>query len=38
MRRKLDTVMRVTKAAGKESGNEYIEFTGCSLEFFEVYR
>lgn len=26
------------EAAGKESGNEYIEFTGCSLEFFEVYR
>ena len=26
------------ETAGKESGNEYIEFTGCTLEFFEVYR
>lgn len=26
------------ESAGKDASNGYIEFTGCSLEYFEVYR
>lgn len=26
------------ESAGKEAGNEFIQFTGCQVEYFEIYR
>lgn len=29
---------KLLESAGKAAGSKYIEFTGCSVEYFEVYR